>query len=962
MKIDIIRVNNLASLEGSFEVDFTSEPLKSAGIFAISGPTGSGKSTLLDALCLALYDKTPRFAVTTDNFALKDGNDSSITQSDVRNILRRGSSEGYAEVEFIGVNGHRYRSRWSIRRARNNASGRLQAQEMMVTNLTTGEELQGRKMELLDQLRTVVGLSYEQFTRTVLLAQNDFATFLKSKGADKAELLEKLTGTEIYSLISKEIYNRWRSSEEEVRGLKQIIGVIEILSDETVAELKQTQVQAANLLKTDIEQQTKLGNEIKLVKDYHSKSAELQKKEIALNDANREVAAKEVLLKQKTEEIELFRSNCEKMKPELARAKELDILLKSQLSQRSNAEERLKAVELQQNGVSREVDASKKKVGQCTDSLQNIYTKKGQPLNVATLTDGVLNQLVLADESALSGIQSEHDKLATELNAYNVSEMNELQKRYSEGKTKIEQTVQHLKELQALQDQFKAKHKELDNLLPLKTEKEKELLRLKGVLEEVQLAVSKNVEALRNELKDNEACPVCGSLTHPYHHQNEMVENIYRKVKLEHDATDKENRELDKQLIALKSDLSNINSRIKTLETLLQDFPEDKRDINLFRSEWKALNSAQQELNDKVAKYNLLNEAYKKINATLNIQRAALTNLKDVVGEYKLAQQHYQAYVVQLDSIAKQVAAEREAFAKINDEYQKLMSERQQLLKGKPAAIVEEAIVSKDKALLKELEALRKNRDEAMNLLSLLQGVQKQLTAEVDVLKEKYAEVSEPEKLEVALSEINLKIEALRNSLSSVQARLTQNEENIKKRSLREDELKVKEEKASQWAKLNDLLGSADGKKFKVIAQSYTLNLLLKHANKHLSYLSRRYRLRQIPDSLGLEVVDGDMCDEVRTVYSLSGGESFLISLALALGLSSLSSNSLKVESLFIDEGFGSLDADTLRTAMEALEMLQMQGRKIGVISHVQEMSERIAIQIRLQKGANGKSRIEIVG
>jgi exonuclease SbcC len=102
------------------------------------------------------------------------------------------------------------------------------------------------------------------------------------------------------------------------------------------------------------------------------------------------------------------------------------------------------------------------------------------------------------------------------------------------------------------------------------------------------------------------------------------------------------------------------------------------------------------------------------------------------------------------------------------------------------------------------------------------------------------------------------------------------------------------------------------------------------------------------------------MCDEVRTVYSLSGGESFLISLALALGLSSLSGNGLKVESLFIDEGFGSLDADTLRIAMEALEMLQNQGRKIGVISHVQEMSERIAVQIRLRKSGNGKSEVEI--
>ena len=150
MKIDIIRLNNLASLEGSFEVDFTQEPLRSAGIFAISGPTGSGKSTLLDALCLALYDKTPRFEVTTDNYKLPDGEGASVTQSDVRNILRRGAGEGYAEVEFIAINGHRIRSRWTIRRARSNAAGRLQSQEMQVTDLTAGEELKGRKLELLE--------------------------------------------------------------------------------------------------------------------------------------------------------------------------------------------------------------------------------------------------------------------------------------------------------------------------------------------------------------------------------------------------------------------------------------------------------------------------------------------------------------------------------------------------------------------------------------------------------------------------------------------------------------------------------------------------------------------------------------------------------------------------------------------------------------------------------------------
>ena len=119
---------------------------------------------------------------------------------------------------------------------------------------------------------------------------------------------------------------------------------------------------------------------------------------------------------------------------------------------------------------------------------------------------------------------------------------------------------------------------------------------------------------------------------------------------------------------------------------------------------------------------------------------------------------------------------------------------------------------------------------------------------------------------------------------------------------------------------------------------------------------------KQTSAPLALQVIDCDMCDEIRTVYSLSGGESFLISLALALGLSSLSSNNLKVESLFIDEGFGSLDADSLRTAMEALEQLQMQGRKIGVISHVQEMSERISVQVQVHKKVNGKSVLTVVG
>jgi len=173
--------------------------------------------------------------------------------------------------------------------------------------------------------------------------------------------------------------------------------------------------------------------------------------------------------------------------------------------------------------------------------------------------------------------------------------------------------------------------------------------------------------------------------------------------------------------------------------------------------------------------------------------------------------------------------------------------------------------------------------------------------------------------------------------------------------------IKAKEFATENWAKLNEIIGSADGKKFRLIAQEYTLDVLLGYANKHLAMLSNRYLLQRIPNTLGLQVVDQDMGDEVRTVYSLSGGESFLVSLALALGLASLSSSRMQVESLFIDEGFGSLDPVTLNIAMDALERLHNQGRKVGVISHVQEMTERIPVQIKVSKQQSGRSKVEVI-
>ena len=163
-----------------------------------------------------------------------------------------------------------------------------------------------------------------------------------------------------------------------------------------------------------------------------------------------------------------------------------------------------------------------------------------------------------------------------------------------------------------------------------------------------------------------------------------------------------------------------------------------------------------------------------------------------------------------------------------------------------------------------------------------------------------------------------------------------------------------------RWGRISALIGSASGDTFRKIAQAYNLDLLVHHANVQLRQLVRRYRLKRGGSMLGLLVMDTEMGDELRSVHSLSGGETFLVSLALALGLASMASSTLKIESLFIDEGFGSLDPESLQLAMDALDGLQAQGRKVGVISHVQEMHERIPVQIRVVRQGNGLSTVEV--
>lgn len=237
MKILKISGKNLASLAGEFEVDFQQEPLASSGLFAISGPTGAGKSTLLDALCLALYDATPRLLkVLGRGSALPDVGKETVNAQDTRTLLRRGTPDGYAQVDFVGNDGASYRARWSVRRSRTKAEGALQATAMSLHQLPALQPIGGTKTEVKEEIEKRIGLSFDQFTRAVLLAQNEFSTFLKTEDNERGELLETLTGSSIYTDISMRAFERAKKEKQVLERLGEKLADQRPLSPEERAE------------------------------------------------------------------------------------------------------------------------------------------------------------------------------------------------------------------------------------------------------------------------------------------------------------------------------------------------------------------------------------------------------------------------------------------------------------------------------------------------------------------------------------------------------------------------------------------------------------------------------------------------------------------------------------------------------------------------------------------------------
>ncbi len=1250
MKIEKIVLNNLTSIEGEQTIDFTQEPLRSAGLFAITGNTGSGKSTILDAICLALYNKAPRFEnierIPQEDLDQATEKVQRVQASRTANILRRGQKEGGCTVVFSTSDGERYEATWSIRVTR---GGNYSSPERSLRMLAPHKETVDRA-EIDRRIEGAIGLTYAQFTRTVILAQNSFANFLKAPRAEKAMLLEKLTGTEAYGNVSMHIFALAQEAEAKVVALEsKMDGLLhDRLQPEALAEEEERQrlltAQSENMKSETqrMENQTlwfkRFDEATQLVADNEARYAAATKECMALRADEMLLERYDSLLSMQPlyQEIVMRRSDINKTKEqESANAEQLETArrqldtLTQQLDvarertadaekhlelrrpainrghaltgEMTMAAEQLKTLETQLLAAQKKYETRQNDLAAKQETLVKVVKEidqqklHKQSLSVHRLMfekfDLIKDKLAMLRSETLRNAEShkkqtelqrrqatlrassekaekeQHDNqarlntLKSELLIHRQSNQGRdsaiLQKRAADAKNRMQSLKhaaslwQHISEGYARISEKRATQKreevEINQKRQLSLKQEIEVKAAEEAYARISttytLSQTQNIVNLRKQLKEGTACPVCGATHHPYHTETErelgeLLTSLSKEyLHLQQDldnkrsvlntlretiAADTARLEADKQALAdlekrqqadvdewqtcayLDSSFAdcsatvNRDARRMMIELLIDNTGRTSEEAEKELEDYNFHQQHINRLNEEIAALDALmadNRTYlDNLNTECHIAAAAAEDLQRVINEsdhscselytdldemvtlsgwfsewknnpdgfrMRLTNLHSEwnstctaldeaqrseaflreevknaeanlteenRHVVQCrenrDATRESLHGKREelrrlfgesspqketetlqlAIAQMREAEQKVLHEceagtgsvrqlegkrdnllhtrleNQQQLQQKmqeldlfilrfngshsPVQFTElEKLFSDErnwKALREKLTELKENRMLAENRLE--QARQALLAIQAEPIRPE----DETEATRLALAEElkakQTELEQIAEQLEACRVRLRSHAQCEQSAAKLTDELQKARDDAKEWNRLNVLLGSRDGKKFRTLAQSYTFRFLVEHANRHLRMLSSRYELRTIPATLTLEIIDRDMFDEHRYVDSLSGGETFVVSLALALGLASLSSRNLTISSLFIDEGFGNLDHESLDLVMTALSNLEnTQGRKVGVISHTDQIRSQISPQIRLVKlPGNGSSRIDI--
>lgn len=937
MRLLAVRLQNLNSLSGAHEVRFDEGALSAAGVFLITGPTGAGKSTLLDAMTLALYGRAARY-----------GNDKADE------MMSRHTAECLAEVDFE-TKGEKLRATWRLRRARVKVDGKLQQAERRLANAVTGEILAEKSAEMDRLIEERTGLDAQRFLRSVLLAQGQFAAFLKAKPNERAELLEKITGTEIYTELSKLAFETYKAKDEHVQRLKAALGAVSVLNDEARQRLEtsfaEAQTSAVRLQSesqdatqqlhaqrehaTIVAEITKLGEGVKQLQSSQSTAlAEVSKAKGIAEEAKALRMKREPVWEQAAG----LAAQSEQLEKQLA---------ESRTTYQTWAKEQKEA-------------ATKREAAEKALSAHQEAAKALEAWLKQHAADAELGEQLPKLRVAVREWRAAHEKLAEGRKRH--AEVETLKKRLNDSEA---QTVVWTKK--AAEGLAKAeKDRDEQKRLSKKIEVQREIVRKSELMA--------GFDEHRPDLKPGEPCPLCGATEHPFASSESSFESQLQAARKLLAGLEKQHEQAQRALTVLERDLAKLEAELNAEEKRAAEVRKALGEIEvpdvgaLEAEEARTRRSTSFLTRDEEAERvgKLVLHAERELDAlekrsttfTKKQQEAAQqrSERQKLEGNLQLAKADEAAKAKRLDELkAEGVSLRAKA-----DALKAQLSER---LGGKTLAEDrqehEGRVSSAEKALRDaETKSNALQTQLAANLAKLEQLETRRKPFEGQSVLSAAA-LSELETTAKQLGEVFAK---KRTELGSLEQQLKSDDEAKKRREAGGAELQAAEADALRWGRLKELIGSADGAKFSRFAQSLTLRQLIGLANEHLKLLAERYRLMAAEgDELDLRIVDLYQANVDRPMESLSGGESFLASLALALGLSELASRHHPIDSLFIDEGFGTLDSETLEIALSALENLRSRGKTIGLISHVDLLKERLTTQVRVIRGVGGTSRIEVV-
>jgi exonuclease SbcC len=1007
MKILKIRFKNINSLRGEHQLDFTTEPLAGSGLFAITGPTGAGKTTILDVITLALFNRVPRLPKSlSKNLVASSGA-----------LITRNTEDAYALVEYECSKGI-FQSSWEISVNRN---GNLRDYHMEVANLQIGERLDLKKGEVPGENEKLIGLSYDQFVKSILLAQGEFAQFLKVDKNERGALLEKITGTGIYRQLGMRAFQKKQELAKELEKLREKRGVFseKLLPEEVHQEISEEHARQADALVTiskklkQLETQQQLRKELAKLQEESSKL----EKDLARVKEAQEAFAKTHQQKLKRHEAtapfaeslqawENRRERLQNLEEErgsltnrqqklMEQQKTLRAQLQTFIQEERSDDELLEALETFRQKVEQKDRRLEEIRGDYKSHFNQLKTYgegwgyqpdvqdpqgEWQTLHAQKQeTDVSLKKLAAEWPKLLEGdLETRLDELQEqELSA---SRGEALEAELKKTEARIQKATLSQKELQPKIEKLPTEIEKLE----LKTEKNSaQLEKLRVQAENRKLRAS--LEEHRANLKEGEPCPLCGSTEHPWA-EHAPVESDHENEKQELESVgkqlQKERQQKHSELIELKSRLQQVDAQLaearpehaqqsKEYQAILKKWAA--QDVN-----WEDLREAIKKERQAVKDFEKKQQQSKGIANCLPVLNEMITQTEEGRKLRKERKELYRGEDVNADC------------AKLRDDWQNLQSElRQQKQRLKENA----ETVEKQKAQQKEAEqklaaplleadfdspakALAARLSDAYYLrlsqqatdlksqVAKLETQQKSVFKSIDEKKEKLSEASDEEVGE-QLQELQREEKIIREELNEFSRQLKNHQENLQEVSRLNAKIKEEEKFAKKWEILNELIGDATGKKFNNFAQDLTLQQLLLLANKRLAQLSDRYRVDapQAEEDDSLVAVDEHMGGQRRSVKTLSGGETFVLSLSLALALSDLASKNVEINSLFIDEGFGTLDPETLDTTLDTLERLQAEGSKtIGIISHVEALKERISTQIQLERNGQGYSKITVKG